>query len=278
MGIAAGREREPRPVGELLRIYDFEADGDWAQESRAKYVNLRTQPAAPLGMITLAADTGFDTAFIENAISSATTPVRGAGNFDVVRSDFGEVLSYMILEEVHSTKFGYLSVRDRETIQLTGRGIDAIGVEETDPLTLVLCETKVSDEDRTPPQVVDSTGDSLRGQHDSHVADLAGATALKVFDAARRARDPHTRNLMTAAALFLQEAEFNRIALVLVCFLVRPADRTSEEDVGSFGDNVASLAPGRVRFIIATVAGRIDVVVNDWSDCIGGGSGGDHAH
>lgn len=277
MGIAAGRERDPRPVGELLRIYDFEADGDWARESRAKYVNLRTQPAAPLSMTTLAA-TGFDTASIEDAISSATTPVRGEGNFDVVRSDFGEVLSYMILEEVHSTKFGYLSVRDRETIQLTGRGIDAIGVEDTDPLTLALCETKVSDEDRTPPQVVDSTGDSLRGQHESHVADLAGATARKVFDAARRARDPHTRTLMTAAALFLQEAAFDRIAVVLVCFLVRPADRTSEADVGSFGDDIASLAPGRVRFMIATVADRIDAVVNAWSACIDGGNGGDHAH
>src|SRR5207237_641083 len=77
--------------------------------------------------------------------------------------DFAETISYCLLADVFKTRFGYKSLRDRELVQLTGRGIDAIGieVEENGDIRLVLGETKLSDEAKSPPAVVDKGDDCL---------------------------------------------------------------------------------------------------------------------
>jgi hypothetical protein len=151
---------------------EFENDSNWMETVATEYVRLRTECVSPIHDISLDGIQVLDVATIKQYPQKATIPPRSGGNFDVTRSDFGETLCYIILEQQYSTMLGYKSVRDRELINLPGRGIDAIGIENDGKLTLVLGEVKVSNASASPPQVVDASDDSLRNQHLGHLNEL----------------------------------------------------------------------------------------------------------
>jgi hypothetical protein len=139
-------------------------DTNWLTIVADAYVGLRGECALPLTDISLDGIRVVDVEHLRERIRNATIPTYVSGStasgmpprLGVVRSDFGEILCYMLNEHDHNTRFGYKSVRDRELTQLPGRGIDAVGVEAGQPLNLVLGEVKVSNENASPPQVVDS--------------------------------------------------------------------------------------------------------------------------
>jgi hypothetical protein len=66
-------------------------------------------------------------------------------------------------------------------------------------MMLVIGETKVSGEAKSPPQVVDQSADSLRNQHLGHLNDRE-VTANKIFHSARHALDRDVRDLLFAGA------------------------------------------------------------------------------
>jgi len=109
---------------------------DWLTIVADEYVSLRAESAVPLTDISL---DGIRVVGVERLIERlrhATIPVYAPSDapgdpprtLNVVRSDFGEMLCYLLMEHDHNTRFGYKSVRDRELTQLPGRGIDAVGV------------------------------------------------------------------------------------------------------------------------------------------------------
>ena len=235
----------------------------WLQQLAKTYVQLRSDSPTLISPEVLEGLGIVDIVGIRNRLQRATLPVRVGGNFDVVRSDFGEVSSYIALEGVFSTMLGYKSVRDRETIQFTGRGIDAIGVEVREDLpriTLVLVETKVSDESASPPQVVDTATDCLRNQHLAHLG--SSETCAKVWDVARKALNEEIRAIMLVAALRFQMKQWDRLELVCCCFLVRPNGLYSESDFGTFRTSPTDYFPASVRFIVLRTPDRIEPTVN----------------
>lgn len=256
------------------RYLTIELDGtsDWQAELAAEFKALRTATAIPLTKVRLDGIQVLNVEEIQRRLSRATIPTRRGGNFDVVRSDFGETLAYLILEQEFGSQFSYKSVRDRETINLPGRGIDAIGVEKNGKLTIVLAETKVSGQD-SPPHVVDRNEDSLRNQHSGHMRDHE-ETSRKVWDVARRADTEELQNLLIAAAHWFEEKNWDHLNVVACCVLVRPREKYRETDFGSFQSTPQDFNPARVRFLVICIPSGmgtdVDDVVKTWYKLVTG--------
>ena len=237
---------------------------EWLEKIAEVYVQLRSDSPTPVSPEIFDGVGVVNLDRIRARLQRATLPTRIGGNLDIVRSDFGEVSSYIALEDLFSTNLGYKSVRDRETIQLTGRGIDAIGVEVEESLpyiTLVLSETKVSDENASPPQVVDTATDSLRNQHLGHLESIE-TCAKKVWDVARKAVDEEVRVFMLLAALRFEMGQWDKLKLVCCCFLVRPNALYTESDFGTFRTSPNDYVPASVRFMILRTPGRIEPTID----------------
>lgn len=69
---------------------------------------------------------------------------RQGGNFDVLRSDFAEVLLWHVGQAYGKFRYGYLSLRDRESAGQPGRGVDQIGIrlDDNDQVRLMLGEAE----------------------------------------------------------------------------------------------------------------------------------------
>jgi len=239
---------------------------DWQEQLARVYIDLRGGSPTPLSPLIFEGVQILDVSGLRTRIERSTLPKKRDSNFDVVRSDFGEVWSYVVLEGSFSTMFGYKQVRDRESIQWPGRGIDAIGVEYSDvssKLALILVETKVSDEPASPPQVVDMAPDSLKAQHQTHLTEH-DETCRKVWDVSRRALKQDVRNLLFTAALYLQDRRWDKLDLVCCCFLVRSTDVYQPSDFGSFRSSPSDYSPSLIRFLIMRIPGRVNEAVNSW--------------
>lgn len=269
MPLSASLSDDLGPDPDEYRVFDPSADS-WLQEVAAEYVALRTACAIPLTELSLDGIQVLDVEGVKRRLQHATVPIRMGGNFDVLRSDLGETIAYMLLAEECGTGFGYKSVRDRETIQQPGRGIDAVGIEVSDGLKLILGEVKVSSEAANPPQVVDSSDDSLRNQHRDHLDDLE-TTSKKVWNAARASMDTGARNALFAAALFLETGQLADLTIVIYCLLVRPIDVYAEADFGSFRSSVNDYRPGATRFHVFRIPGSVDSTVDAFAAAAGVG-------
>lgn len=240
----------------------------WLAAVATEYVNLRLECSIELpSALDLSGIGVFDVAQIKaklaNKLVPPSAPIKSP--FAISRSDLSETAAYMLLERSFGTKIAYKLVRDRELIQLPGRGIDAIGIEQDDKLLVVLCEVKFSDENSQPkpPQVVDTSKDGMRIQHIGHLSDLP-VTITKVWDCARRARDPELQQNLFAAALYLEEKSWDHVGVVSCCVLVRPAERHHNGDFGSFKTSPDDFVPGRIRFLVWSLPGSLETILSDW--------------
>lgn len=250
--------------------HEARADSAWLMEVAREYVALRSASAAPLAEVPLDGVDVVSVDGIRKRLLSATIPTRSVGPLAVLRSDFGELLLYSVLESLHGTRIGYKSIRDRETAQLPGRGIDAVGIESGAPgarITLVIGEAKVSDEQRTPPRVVEPGPDSLRGQHLGHLSDRSVATS-KVFDQARHVADTELRDRLLAAALLFEAGDWRRVRVVACCVLVRSRGRFVRQDFGCFRARPQDFAPADVRFHVVCLPAEVDETIIAWSDAL----------
>lgn len=247
--------------GHHYRCYEV-LDPDWLGQLAAEYVALRTECNFPVQPVQADGIDILDTAGVQARLQAATVPISTGGNFDVVRADLGEVLTYMIFQAEYGTSFGYKQVRDRELIQFPGRGIDAVGFDPHEQrVILCLGEAKVSNAASSPPGVVDAADDSMRNQHLGHLADLQ-ATANKLWDLGRRARSPAQQNLFFYAALCFENASLDDIDVIAGCVLVRPAARYATSDFGTFRSTPADFSPANIRFLIIRIPDDVDVTVN----------------
>jgi len=266
---------ENRDVGgHEYRTYSPAGDPSWMESLAREYVDLRTACASPLNDVVLEGIEIVDVEQLRRRLHQAALPQRRGGSFDVLRSDLGEVLAYELLQQEFGMTIGYKSVRDRELPALPGRGIDAIGVEAAPPTTdgracyrLVLAETKVSDENRSPPRVVDASEDCLRDQHLAHLSDRR-ATISKIFQHAQRMTDTVARERLLSAALMLERDRLDRLSVVACCVLVRSQARCAESDSGSFEASPADYAPANIRFLRIQLPDDVESVINAWTSVL----------
>lgn len=251
-------EASRRAIGNHeFRVLDLGPGSEWRDSVAEEYSRLRSETILPITEELFEGIDVLDTTRVRRQILSAELPERRGGNFDVLRSDLGEVLAYVLLAEEYGTQFGYMGVRDRELVALPGRGIDCIGVEVDGVLRLILGEVKVSDDSMTPPRVVDAADDSLYGQHTAHMSDLS-VTSKKVTSAARRARSQEAMVGLLLAADRLEVRDFSNLELSCFSCLVRSAGRYEQGDFGTFASEPDSLVPASVRFAIIRTPSAIE--------------------
>lgn len=255
--------------GHHLRVVRPKDEEAFLAELAQAYISLRTATACDLGEISVEGIGVVSVEALRERLKMATIPARGSGRLAVARSDFGETLAYCLLTQEYGTRFGYKSVRDRELVQLPGRGIDAVGVEvapqPAGPMTLVLGETKVSSEAKSPPQVVDQGVDSLRNQHLGHLNDRA-VTANKIFHSARHVLDRDVRDLLFAATLAFEQKLQLSVHVAASSTLIRPDCHHTEADFGSFRASPGDFAPAWIRFWILKANCSIETMIDRWHE------------
>jgi hypothetical protein len=226
-----------------------------------EYCNLRTECAASIDSVNVEGIGVVDTEKLHSFLVSKTIPDRIGGNFDVVRSDMGETAAYSLLEREYNTVIGYKGVRDRELSQLTGRGIDVIGIENNNTFTLLLGEAKVSSENRNPPRVVDDNEDSISKSLESHISNHS-ETSKKIWDVARHIRDNTIAQQFFTAAIYWDDEMWTEMDVVCCGVLVRPKEKCNENDFGLLRATPDIVAPGTVRFIIVCFDEDLEEVVS----------------
>lgn len=242
---------------------------DWLDPLAQEYIKLLTHSETSLKNIVLNQnDLQMDVSRIQKYLRKASIPKYKKGNFNVIRSDFGELLCYILLERDYGTFFGAKSICYRELKDSPGRGIDAIGIENDALLTLVLCEVKVSDDKLSPPQVVDGSNDCLSKQHRHHLDNLDKATKDKVWRAMRFTRDQNIANLLSVTAVYLEEKRLDKLRIIVNSILIRPKTKYTQADFGSFLKQPNKYNPASIRFLIACVPEEIDVIIKKWYDVV----------
>lgn len=254
-----------------FRILDLDDSAESLAAIASEYIKLRTECTRPIKDLEIDDIPGMDLDALRNRIKNATIPCLQHNTkrkeLEVVRSDFGELLCYILLEKQYSTKICYKSIRNRELTQQTGRGIDVIGIESNEKLTLVLGEVKVSNESKSPPQIVNRGTECLESQQKSHIANRT-ITANKVIDRSRFIADRKLQNLFFRAAFSLEKADWDNLRLVSCCVLVRPQNKYTAADFGGFRSKPANYAPAWIRFLIIRVPGEIDPIIEQWYNII----------
>src|SRR5437764_5043042 len=81
-----------------FRVYEAISDGseDWLRHLAEEYIRILSHRETSLKRIKISNDTGMDMSRLEQYIIKASVPKYEEGNFNVVRSDFGELLCYML--------------------------------------------------------------------------------------------------------------------------------------------------------------------------------------
>lgn len=244
-----------------VRIFDAFID-----KFAERYVLQRS--AVPAAVIEKAAslETGLDTKALMNVIrqkSCYVDPDREAGRTpkpvnDIYRSDLGEILTSYYFEEKLPEGECYIiplkNITYRELPHKPGRGLDAIGYrQESDgTFTLLLSETKVSDEKKNPPQVVNDTSDSIYKTQKAHHDDIP-FVLQRLTDYLRKIPATGSFAALGCIVLLMDSGQMDKVKITYGCGLVR--DTTCVDTLRDFGkmkSHVAEFRPGEVDFAIFT--------------------------
>ena len=228
-----------------------------------EYRTLRTVCKTPLNQVNVEGIGVVNTTQIKSYLEPKTIPFRQKGSFDVVRSDIGETLAYILLEQNYGTQIGSKGVQNRELVQSVSRGIDVVGVENNGILTLVLGEAKVSNQDRNPPDVVDTNRDSISKTLRAHIKNHQ-ETSRKIWDVIRKCENPVIKDLLLAAAIYWDEKMWSFLRIICCGILVRPLNKYSTKDFGLLKGDPGLLSPAKVRFLIVCVNDDLDNFVSEF--------------
>lgn len=245
---------------------------DWLNAVAKTYTGLRTATIVPMQSVSLDEISVVDVKQIEQRLKAASIPKRNKakGNFDVLRSDFGEAVSFMILRDKHAMRLVYTGIRDRELVNIPGRGPDCFGVEDGDKITIVIGEVKVTTDEKCPPGVVETAKDCLRVQHVDHMKDLS-KTSDKLWHMSRHCRDIETQRLAHTALLYLDYGQLSKIRIVAFSLLVRQKNHYKPADFGTFKSSPATFQPADVRFVTFCVPMAIEELIDQWDAVLEGG-------
>lgn len=183
----------------------------------------------------------------------------------------GEVLAYMLLTQEYGTLIGYKSVRDRELIDLPGRGIDVIGVENGEKIRLILGEVKVSNAEDSS-NVVDYNDDAISKSLEKHIQQH-GITSRKLWSIIPRTRDIHFREMLEVAALYWDHKMWTHLSVICSGILVRPEEKYKKEEFGKLIKEPKLVDPAKVRFLIICMQNDLEDLADQLHRLIGAEGG-----
>ena len=262
------------------RVYNLDVSdmNSWLEALADEYIHLRTTKNARLKNLSTNGIEIVDTTLVNTQLLAfkrrklrASIPFYQPGNLEVLRSDLGELLNYVLLENHYNTIILKKSIEKRKTPYKTALGIDTVGIEQLLPLALIISEVKVSNEKASPPQVVNSPSmDSLRVQHSSHLKNLLidGGTFDKIADLCKDIEDENIAQSVESMQWYLFNKDWDNLHLVACSVLVRPQAMYKQKDFGIFFTNPDEFNPARIRFLIVRVPYDIDTVVRMWDNII----------
>lgn len=172
---------------------------------------------------------------------------------DIYRSDLGELLmTYYFEEKIGEDKRFIIPLKNissRELAQLPGRSLEAIGYRIDNGLfNILLGEAKVSEQRKTPPDVVHMTEDSIYKSQKKHHDDLP-MVIQKLSDYCRKlgAEDFMT---FACAVLCMKTGQTDKYTLTFGCTLIRDFTCCGEKDYGKMQTNVSDFNPNDVHFVV----------------------------
>lgn len=205
---------------------------------------------------------GFDLSQIKTIIKQNAVyvdPIRENGGTpnpinDIYRSDLGELLTTYYFEEKLDEGHRYVipakNISTRERYDMPGRGIDAIGyrIKEDGAYELLISETKVSEQRKNPPAVVDETKDSiyktLKNYHDKE-----DILKQRLIEFSKNLKDNDLYMIMCIVIDI--ENKTNKCEITYGCGLVRDYTCVDEtKDFGKMKSNENEFEPGNIHFAI----------------------------
>ena len=172
---------------------------------------------------------------------------------DIYRSDLGELLmTYYFEEKIGEDKRFIIPLKNissRELVQFPGRSLDAIGYRIDKGLfNILLGEAKVSEQKKTPPDVVHLTDDSIYKSQKKHHEDLP-MVIQKLSDYCRKlgAEDFVT---FACAVLYMETGQTDKYSLTFGCALIRDYTCCNGSDFGKMQTNVSEFDPNDVHFVV----------------------------
>jgi len=203
----------------------------------------------------------FDNDFIENLINSRIPQWKETGqqNFQVVRSEFGEIIAQLALEKYFDTQIHLNRLKTKEKASLPTRGIDLLGVEsDSEDLNLILGEVKVSEDKKNPPGVVHKPGkdDCLENK----VPQLL-ASKDEIFEELAyyiEKVDAEHKEVYINIATNLSKDQSDQV-IIGVPFLLRAEEVFDMKDTGNLLDYEGS-EKRKVRFIIVKIKEDINEI------------------
>jgi hypothetical protein len=184
---------------------------------------------------------------------SAVVPPPGAREdrpwSDVPRNELAEVIAYLVIEKVRGALVPAKRIREKEVPGQPPRGMDLLGLQTNPTLRLLITEVKASEASQSPPSVVATGDDSLRGQ------------LLKFIRRPERVlqelnwvyKHSASGNQLLVARAILHWVR-RALPVTVVPLLVRSLDKHQPTDYGSFRDRPSEFAPARVQFEIVRVS------------------------
>ena len=247
-----------------FKSFDVKVFDAFIDKFAERYVQQRSSVSTEIMDKAAALDCGLDTTALLKIIRSNSCfvdPDREAGRTpspvnDIYRSDLGELLTTYYFEEKLPEGERYIiplkNISTRERYDMPGRGLDAIGyrVEPDGSYTLLLSETKVSDEKRNPPQVVHSTDDSIFKTQKAHHDELP-MVLQRLTDYVRKVSSVNEFAVLGCIVVLMNNGAADRVKVTYGCGLVRDYNCVDKErDFGKMKTQAEDFRPGEVDFAI----------------------------
>ncbi|MBN1328047.1 MAG: hypothetical protein JXA54_01125 [Candidatus Heimdallarchaeota archaeon] len=244
---------------------DVKVNDSFIEKFAKKYIEQRSKTNFDLNEIDsnlLYKANGFDATLLEgiikkNAVAHDFAREKGKQPEvlrDIYRSDLGELLMTYYFEEKIDTKSRFIiplkNITYRERSDLPGRGLDAIGYRvDEDKISILLGEAKVSDDQKSPPAVVDKNKDSIYRTHKKH-NDKLDVVIERLTDYCRRlgAKDAEIVGLVI---LCMESNKKDLYSLTFGSTLIRDFKCVNDQsDFGKLKTNVNEFSPNKIHFSI----------------------------
>lgn len=253
--------------GHRFTTYDCESHDDkdlveeLAERIRELYVD-EERLRAVLEQSIIGLEPVADPALISGAIAdtiNAAVPEPGQRQertwLDLPRNELAEVLAYFIAEEVSEAVVPATRVREKEVPGQPPRGLDLLAFLVEPAPRLLITEVKASEQASSPPAVVGSGPDSLRGQLLAFLHDRK--RVLTELNWVMK-HAPAAHEEMVGRAMLLWVA--GSLPITLVPLLVRTTTSLGTNDYGVFHQAPGQFSPALVQFeLICLPSGLADL-------------------